>query len=722
MLERPDYVTCYRWGRKDAANVSIKSFHSVGVQSNGSVQADDHSIRVRFKGGEGDYIFNYPLALGVLTNSYGARFLLKGWRRIKYVAIGYVDGDVYKHVKIRNIRQGHQLSFAVSQFDLVFLLQNKWAKEAPENISGLRFFIKGEPDEIAVFEVFDIYLALKRDISPKRILAGALIGRDLSETLFGYWLNCYSQWETLVREYESVGALPIYGDRALAWDVLQARPSDLVRVNSYRFSWHALHSVSMLLLAGHVNNNIANVCSARDLTVQWLESSFYSVDEDQKYAWYDHGVAERTLAFIELWQVGLERQFDYRFMSRLGYALVKHSELLASEAFYALHQPYRYHNHAWFQDIALIAAGICMRHLDVATGWIEIGLERLYDQLEHLILRDGAYAVFIENSIGYHQGVQRLVGFAGQLESLAGCGCAISNIADELGAWSKGFRYPDGRFPAQGDTFRRANPVSREALEQPESWARQVIKLPQAGYAVLKGGDINTPWMFGLLATNLNSTHKHEDDLSFFLWLDGVEWLLDPSFMSHEYRDNVPAYLRSAKAHNMLHIEGVEYCYQSRPDRVVMNIAESFDNDLALSIDGHNRSCSGYEIVRRLVCTEVHGLPKINCVDSFLKLAATNEGHAAGQEPIGILTFHLGDGVQICATKKQGAQTLVELSHPASAKRLILGIGLENDPAEWEVEVEASACGLGFMEYVETQALRVRVPNSTDCNWFIDVR
>lgn len=722
MLERPGYVTCYCWGRTDAANINSQSFEIAAVQTSGSAQADDQLIRVDFSGKEGDYLFTYSLNRDFLVNSYSARFLLEGWEWIKYVAVGYVDKNVFKHVKIHNIRQGNWLDFTVSHHDLAFLLQNEWRKEAAKKVDSLRLFIKGRPGERAALSLSGIQVGLRRDFSFDDVLGGAVLDKDLSKFIFGYWQNCYSKWKVLVQRYESEGVLPIYGDKALSWGALQERPEDLVQVNSYRFSWHALHSVSMLLLAGHVNKSMANVCSARELTGQWLDRSFYNIDKDQKYAWYDHGVAERTLVFIELWQVGLQYNFDYRFMSRLGYALVKHSELLESETFYSRHQPYRYHNHAWFQDIALIAAGICLKHLNVANRWIARGLERLHDQLTHLIHRESTYAIFVENSIGYHQGVQRLVGFAGQLESLAGRGSGISNIADELDAWSKDFRYPDGRYPAQGDTFRRANPASLQALEQPESWPKQVIKLPQAGYAVIKGGSIRTPWMFGLLATNRNSTHKHEDDLSFFLWLDGVEWLVDPSFVSHEYKDEIPAYLRSAKAHNMLHVEGAEYSYQPDPDRVVMNITEASDEGLSLSIEGHNRSCSGYEVARRLVCTEALELPQIICTDSFWELPAANEGRAPEKEPVGILTFHFGDGVRINSTKKQGAQTLLELSHPASDRRLILGIGGECDSVNWETSVEASVCGLGFMEHIETQALRIRVPTATECHWFIDVK
>jgi hypothetical protein len=96
------------------------------------------------------------------------------------------------------------------------------------------------------------------------------------------------------------------------------------------------------------------------------------------------------------------------------------SPWVASELFYASHQPTRYHNHAWFQDIALMATALAMKDFPCVEHWLETSISRLTDQLEQLIVRDKGYAVFVENSIGYHRGVQRLVEFAGELERLPG--------------------------------------------------------------------------------------------------------------------------------------------------------------------------------------------------------------------------------------------------------------------------------------------------------------
>lgn len=722
MFVQPNYVTQYHWGRKDAFKQNLNSMQLACIKTKGFVQVDEQGvITTTFHGGQADYLFTYVFNPGVLANTYGARFRLDGWCSIKYIAIGYTHNNAFQHVKIHNLRQGHWLDFAVCHHELAFLLQNKWKKEQAVLISDLCFFIKGEPNQAASISVDSLSLGLKRELDVKSVIDGATLNKKLSELTVFYWQDFHPEWISLVNKFSANGDLPITTDSLLVWSFFDKKPEKLETNVSFKFSWHALQSVAMLLVSYRKQNKLAHLFSARELVAQWLESSFFNVDDDQKYTWYDHGVAERTLVFIELWQAGIEHQFDYRFMARLTYALVKHAELLQSETFYAFHQPYRYHNHAWFQDIALVAAGIGMSHFAGAGRWVETGLERLYDQLKHLIHREAGYAVFVENSIGYHQGVQRLISFAGELETLAGKGQELTSVAEELDAWSTLLTYSEQRTPAQGDTFRQPNPAAKTDWQLPEYWKPQKVVLPQAGYAIQKGGKPNRPWMFGLLATNLNATHKHEDDLSFFLWLDGIEWLVDPSFMSHEYNEATPAYLRSAKAHNMLAVSGVAYSTKPQPQRVEISEVEATGKAVKtkkLSINGHNRSCAGYAIHRHIECQETRGLPQITCTDVFETLQLTTEPSATVDQPnhSGILSFHFGDGVSATLVTHE-KQHQVELTHPASELTLVIALQYPTLAALPKAVLEESTCGLGFMQQVDTQALRILLNVNEVCHW-----
>lgn len=675
---------------------------------------------VEFSGGLSSYQLRFEFESHFFSNGCSARICLNGWDSVEYVAVGYtIDGN-FIHVKVPNPAFGCFFDVSCAHGDLIFLIQNGWSKLPAQKMSDLKVYVKGVPGAQGGCNVQVQAVALWLEAAHAPVLSGTScdIYPELLGVLTNYWKQCFRAWDGQSSRFLCQGDFPVYGDVNISWGIFDSHPHAMHTNNTYRFSWHALHSVQMLVVYYVEKNEFSALAAAKGIMESWLDNSFYTIDNDKKYTWYDHGVAERLTGMVALWAIGCSGLFDARFLRRLEYAIFKHMQLLESEAFYASHQPYRYHNHAWFQDIALIASAICFQHLDAAEAWLEKGLERLKDQLANLIHRELGYAVFVENSIGYHQGVQRLVGFAGQLETLAGRGQNISTIANELDAWSQEFRYPDGRSPAQGDTFRQANPSSRADVVKPESWSKKTLRLPLAGYGVAKGGDCNCPWMFGLLGTNLNATHKHEDDLSFFLWLDGVEWLVDPSFMSHEYKDEIPAYLRSAKAHNMLHVEGVSYNYKPNPDRVTLSFDESVGDSQLLAVIGRNRSCVGYEIVRDIRCNEINGLPQLVCTDLFH--ANAGEGGKVG-EAIGVLTFHFGDGVQL-ALDKQESQTKIELSHPASSKKLILTIVHESESEARDSVVDNSVCGLGFMQHIASQALRVRFPVSKKCRWTIDVK
>jgi hypothetical protein len=128
-----------------------------------------------------------------------------------------------------------------------------------------------------------------------------------------------------------------------------------------------------------------------------------------------------------------------------------------------------------------------------------------------------------------------------------------------LPRFSQFFHYPARSAPAQGDTFRLNNERGDEIQRLKPYRDPACTVLPKAGYAIVKGNHDDGPFMISVLATSLCRTHKHEDNLSFTLFFDGLEWLIDPSFYSHEYKAPLPAYLRSAAAHNCLAIPGRGY-------------------------------------------------------------------------------------------------------------------------------------------------------------------
>lgn len=667
----------------------------IKVAGKGKTRVCDDHVLSEFSGAAGS--FELRLLLGepvVHGNGISVCYRLSGWQEIKYLAIGYTDGNVFRHVKITNSRQDtwEDLSFSID--DLIYGFQNKWILPEPSRqIQDLRLYVKGTPGETGAqisckwgaawqelpysLEDFPFPRQRGEDNAPPG-------KREAVDAIVRYIKDCNLSLEKHAQEFLASGRLPLNGDKFLSWGVGRPLPDGIEESGTYRYLWHSMHPARTLIVYGKESSDLGAIFAARDYMSAWLDRSYFSPDPDIKFTWYDHGTAERLLAFLLMHEVGREYSFDFRFMSRLRSAILKHGNLLESEAFYAAHQPTRYHNHAWFQDMALIAAGQIMVDYPCADRWLSKGVARLTDQLENLLVRDQGYAIFVENSIGYHHGIQHLAKFAGNLTSASGRDSLIPQIAQELSRWSDFLRYPDNRSPTHGDTFRLPN-VNEEPVRRGKPYSDPLcLVLDKAGYAVVKGNQDNLPFMLCMFATSICKTHKHEDNLSITLFFDGVEWLIDPSFHSHEYHKEEPAFLRSAAAHNSVYMEGVGY--DISPGMTFLT-GTGFDD--SFSIQGRHFSYKETEVIR-----SIEG--QLKALDfSVIDRVSPLLGRKAK------LTFSLGEGVSATV---HGSTIL--LRHRVSNYCLKIDIL----SAGAYIEVVQSVAGGGFMQCSETERVCIGIP------------
>jgi hypothetical protein len=321
-------------------------------------------------------------------------------------------------------------------------------------------------------------------------------------------------------------------------------------------------------------------------------------------------------------------------------------------------------------------------------------------------VRDKGYAVFVENSIGYHRGVQKLVEFAGELIVFAGKDSVIPTIGKELPRFSDFFRYPGNRRPAQGDTFRRSNASGNETKISKPYPNPGCVVLPKAGYAIVKGNHHDSSFMVSMLATSLCRTHKHEDNLSFTVFFDGLEWLIDPSYYSHEYKAPLPAYLRSAAAHNNLALPGRSYSIDPRVANIDGNTVGS-----NFVIKGQHSSY-GNVLIRREIRGSIDRL-ELNILDRAI--AQTPEVISDDLR----LFLHFGEGIE---AKLQG--NYLQLTHSGSKYRLEMF--MPNDKCmlhygELAEDNIKGITGLGFLKHTSIYTLECEVPFETDLSWALRV-
>lgn len=667
------------------------------------VQITDNAVNFYIKDNKDTQVLRCDLPHCVTGDGVGVRIYLGGWHRIDYVAIGYTHKSVYRHIKAKNIRQNSWVDLQFTHQDIVWKLANGFDEMNSTDISDIKIFIKGEPrgavvslSQLQVLAATDIVEPIQKSISPAVI--------DILSTHFRKALRDYS---FTASKYMETGQCPMPGKHLLVWSFDAAKPHELDSVNSFCSSWHGMHLVISLLLYAEDCKTVAPIIAARVWVEQWLDNSYFRPDRDQKYTWYDHGTAERLLAMLLMWQKTAELGFDQRFANRLWHAIMTHVELLHSEAFYAYHQPIRYHNHAWFQDAALIAAALAFPSHLSASQWLANGISRFEDQLKQLIVRDGGFAIFIENSIGYHHGVQRLAETVGALAAISACETDIPVVAQELVAWSDFLRYPDGRAPAQGDTF-RLPPKVGASIHSGKPWREpSCTVLPKAGYAVVKGNHGGKPWLLCLFNTSLSKTHKHEDNLSITFWFDGVEWLIDPSFYSHEYQQPISAYLRSARAHNNIYLNEVDYSKELWPAQL-----EGGANNGEFFISGSHQAYEGVEVSR-----------SISGYLDRLEVAVVDEliGKRSVAPHDTRLAFHFAEDVQV-SVMSDG----YKLSHPDRDIALFLRFGANQKQGRILQDNNSagylfSAAGQGFQQQAATTGLEFTVQGNTAFTWSLDV-
>lgn len=685
------------------------------TSGNAVVRHEEKSSVAIFNSGPGAHQVSFILPDKYRANGLAAKIRLCNWSSIRYLAFGYTCQAGFRHIKVVNPPQDQWFTVSLVHGSIAYGIQNDWDHPPATEIPDVRIYLKGEPLSGGGVEVehFICWEEADRPVTtrttctlPLMLPPTKLVSEDLLNALYGYLRKCFRHVEKQAKSLMQDGQCPLYGEVQLDWPLDQVLPDMLSTVGTYAFSWHSLHPASILMVYAKDTGNDAAVFAAREMVTNWLDHNYYAPTSDKKYAWYDHGTAERQMAFILMWAEGVRRGFDQRFMSRLGGVILRHAELLESEQFYASHQPTRYHNHAWFQDLALMATALAIPDAPAATRWMRRAIERLSDQFERLIVRDNGFAVFVENSIGYHQGVQRVVELVGELVKLGGIESTISDVAVELSCFSDFFRYPDSRAPAQGDTFRRSNRFGDEARRMFKPYSKpEAVILPKAGYGIVKGNHDGVPFMFCMFATSKSKTHKHEDDLSFTFFFDGIEWLIDPSFFSHEYKSSIPAYLRSAAAHNSLFIPDMHYSIEPGHSKLSGIITgEKFE------FFGEHW-CYESAIVKRIVrgsCSEVYFEFEDEVVSPV----------SSGPEPR--VMMHCGEGVEVSLDEAK-----LTLVHPNSkyqinvelqSKEILIHKGL------CDGKIIRGLSGTSFMAKTDIYTIEALIPFNRQINWRLSVK
>jgi hypothetical protein len=276
--------------------------------------------------------------------------------------------------------------------------------------------------------------------------------------------------------------------------------------------------------------------------------------------WYDHSIAERLMALNLLYLFSSLSKDSDTFEESLESQIESHSWLLFGEAAYARNQPDRWHNHALFQDIALLMTSEILSSSSLSKALRRKAFDRIELYVENAVVYEDGFAGTVEGATGYLVGIAKLlrailsmgqgeIRASGLIKAVEG----MERLIDIL-------TYPDGRLPAIGDTHFS---MPRGPVKTRKNLLKGVWHLPKIGYTVIRGEALSEDSVL-IINSGCNSMiHRHEDLLSFVLFAHGVEWVTDGGYSSQDSEDELGAYLRSHKAHSISSLENTKYSMSS---------------------------------------------------------------------------------------------------------------------------------------------------------------
>lgn len=718
--------------------VLVRTFEPEKALSNGSVELADGMLRVLFqpKGAPGRivHIVSYPVDRALDVHS-GFRFVFRvhGWQQIKYVAYGFVDRDRrYWHIKMKHPRQGYWLTEDIAPDSIAFRLSNGWRSSLETPATALRVFVKGTPAKQGAYvELYRVELFDAASTSGDFLLDTCEGPRHFSD--FAQWwpegfgqervnreavdaLNTFirQSWPSYKADadyFMQTGNVSLSDLPRLAWHLDSPHPDELRKFTTSRFLWHALNPVTVLVESYKSSGQRKYLYAARSFAEAWIEHNMYGPPQDEKFTWYDHGTALRLLALLTLWDAGLREQFDARFMGRLMNTIYQHGELLATECFYGWNQPSRHHNHAVFQDYALLAVRASIPQIAASREWQQTAISRLNEQFASLTVLEQDCAVNTENSRGYHAAMGRICQLAARLARALGLPCdTLQRYCEGLGRFTELMTYPDGRGPSYGDTYRAPNAQAHVAHPKDVGDIPRLVVFRRSGYALLRDriGQGDAVYQLAFVAPSRTKIHKQRDNLSFSLWADGVEWLIDPGFYTHHYTEPVPAYARGPLAHNALVVPGWDYSIEPGLTQVAGG-SEGTEAGGSFVISGEHRAYRGL-----VVCRKIRG------VFGTGKLAIRDE--VAGAEPeTGLLMLHCGEEVNV---EFAGTCEAV-LSTPLSNTRVRIQLP-SNGRCQTATGVNENGVILGwsfpeFAKAVPITSIQCEVPLGEPLEWSLEV-
>lgn len=529
--------------------------------------------------------------------------LVSGADVLNRIYVGWMTGDNYRRVAVKHFSDGEWLEFDLQPEDAALRLAMGWEAAAPFDGRIELALVHGSAGSIAI-EVSDAMIAWS---AQEELPTTAELRHDVMRHAHAFQaytelahVNSNVRFDAadaiLIKKH---GITTLGGQYRLPLDAW-GQPRDTLEAPEARYLFHSWVHIRTLLSGYRANGDAEMLFLARHFALEWIASNWLQPPSDIKFAYYDHGTADRLLTLGLLLQEVIKVDAACSTITELTNFAVAQLRLLQCPSFTGFHQVSRYHNHSLNQASALYFFSQAFPSLDTEGRCRRIGLSRLLAQARGLVSSNG---VFVENSPGYHVAGYLWLSAIAQgasvfsqdtQEDLA----PLRHMTTRMRAFTEAISAGQGVLPAIGDTQRTTNPATLTILgayDRPSP----IADYADDGFVVLSDVVPRTegPALLQIVfhATSSSTTHKHEDDLAFTLRWAGIEWFGDPGYPT--YNDSALLDIaRAASAHSVLDL-GLPYT--CRLGHSWLEAPVSIDSDAWLLIGAHE-AFLGWRVERQL--------------------------------------------------------------------------------------------------------------------------
>jgi len=389
------------------------------------------------------------------------------------------------------------------------------------------------------------------------------------------------------------------------------RPFDEDLVFSGDSSWQLAYSgflvPSIFLRAFDATGRDEFLAAARDFILGW-----WAFEKDallpEGFLWNDHAIASRAIVLSEFWyRYRYHRLFNAPDAQAVIALAENTARLLSRKSLYT----YRT-NHGFMQNIGLAKIALSFPGTRKMDEYKVLSFERMREQIKYFF---GSEGVVLEHSVGYHVFGLVLLDDMITLMEAAGRSAPASVIAIRAKALAflRQILRPDGSLPRVGDTRpgdaldmvpKRAAAWANEAAVDGEIRRGATVIFEKAKYAihhmwVADRGEATRSATVGNLTVFWGYVpymgHKHADDISLHLWVNGTNWWTAVGYWPYTRNDRGRAICWDGS--NAPHRVG-ESCGKSERTTRALGTAQ---NDTSFALDLVREGPEGFRVRRQIL-------------------------------------------------------------------------------------------------------------------------